>query len=104
MDKNYWTKRKDQHELIRIIIEECLHIYDIVLDLVGNLHDQVLKFSIIDPSRRGGSQRDKKPNIALGRIEGHKRLMKDYFVENPIYDVKMFRQRFRMLERFLKQK
>ena len=86
--------------MIRIIVEEDLHIYDVVLDLVGNLHDQVLKFSIIDPPRHGVSQHDKKPNIAQGRIEGQKHLMKNYFVENPIYDAKMFCQRFRMSKHF----
>jgi hypothetical protein len=67
MDKNYWTERRDQHELIRIIIEKDLHIYDVFLDLVGNLHDQVLEFSIIDPPRRGSSKRGKKTEYCTGK-------------------------------------
>jgi hypothetical protein len=66
MDKIYWTERRHQHELIRIIIEKDLHIYDVVLDLVGNLHDQVLEFSIIDPPRHGSLKRDKKNRILYG--------------------------------------
>ena len=41
MDNNYWFERREQHEVIRILIEEDLHTYDVVLDLVGNLHDEV---------------------------------------------------------------
>ena len=53
----------------------------------------------IGPPRREGSRRDKSLNIAREKIEGYECLMKDYFMENPIYDVRMFPQRFRMSKR-----
>ena len=70
MDNDYWTVRWEQHEVIRILYEEDLHIYDVVLGLVGDLHNQVLELGPIDPSRRGGSRRGKKPNIARGKNRG----------------------------------
>ena len=85
--------------MIRSLHKEDLCTYDIVLDLVGTLHNQVLELGPIDPPRCGGSRRGKRPNIARGRVEGHERLMKDYFVENPVYDARMFHQRFRMSKR-----
>lgn len=90
------------HEVIRKLNEEDLHIYDV--NLVGNLHDHVLGFDVVDPPRCGGSKLGKTPNITHGRVEGHGHWMKDYFVENPIYDAKIFHQRFRILKLlFLKQ-
>ena len=71
----------------------------LVVDVVSDLHNQVLELGPIDPPRRGGSRRGKRPNIALGRIEGHERLMRDYLVENLVYDARMFRQKFRMSKR-----
>ena len=70
----------------------------LVVDVVSDLHNQVLQLGAIDPPMRGGSRRGKRPNIALGRIEGHERLMRDYFVEDPVYDARMFRQRSRMFK------
>lgn len=61
--------------MIKTHIEEDLHIYDIVLELVGDFHDQVLELGAIDPPRCGDSKCGKKPNIARGRIEGHECLM-----------------------------
>ena len=99
MDINYWSVRREQHEVIRTLYKKDLHNYEVVVDLVSDLHNQVLELGPIDPPRHGGSRHGKRPNIAQGRIEGHERLMKDYFVEDPIYDAKMFRQRFRMSKR-----
>ena len=86
MDNNYWTVRKEQHEVIRILYEKDLHNYDIVLDVVSNLHNQVLELGPIDLTRRGGSKHAKRPTIARGRIEGHQHLMRNYFVKDPVYD------------------
>ena len=94
MDHDYWTARREQHEVIITLSEEDQQFSDVVLGLVGNFHNQVLDFSPIDPPRRGGSRRGKRPNIAQNKIEGHERLLKDYFVENPSFDARMFRQRF----------
>jgi len=103
MDNNHWIVRREQHEVIRTMYEEGVHIDEVVVDVVRDLHNQVLELGVIDPPRRGGSRRGKRPNIARGRIEGHERLMRDYFVEDPVYDARMFRQRFRMSKRlFLK--
>jgi hypothetical protein len=44
----------------------------------------------------GGSKKGKAPNIDRDRGNYHELLMKDYFVDNPIYDSKTFRRRFRM--------
>jgi hypothetical protein len=92
MDNNYWTLRWEQ--LIKTLYKEDSHNYEVVSDVVSNLHNQVLKLGPIDPLRRGGSRRGKIPNIARGKIEGYERLMRDYFVEDPVYDARMFRQRF----------
>ena len=77
MDNNYWTVRREQHEVIRTMYEEDVHIDEVVIDVVRDLHNQVLELGAIDPPRRGGSRREKRPNIAQGRIEGHERLMMD---------------------------
>lgn len=82
--------------MIRRLNEEDLHIYDV--NLLGNLHDHVLGFDVVDPPRCGGSKPRKTPNITHVRVEGHGHWMKDYFVENVIYDSKMFRHRFRILK------
>ena len=84
MDNNYWTMRMEQNEIIRIIYEEDLHNYEVVVDVVKNLHIQLLELGAIDPPRRGGSRRGKRPNIARRRIEGHECLMRDYFVKDPV--------------------
>ena len=68
MDNDYWTLRREQHEVIRALYEENLHTYHIVLGLVGTLHNQVLELGPIDPPRRGGFRRGKRPNIARGRV------------------------------------
>jgi hypothetical protein len=94
-----WIWGCTSHEICQtytLLHKEDQHIFNVVLGLVGNLHNQVLELGPIDPLRRGGSRRGKRPNIARGIIEGHERLMKDHFVENPIYDARMFCQRFRM--------
>ena len=96
MDNNYGTMRREQHEVIRTMYEEDVHIDEVVVDVVRDLHNQVLEFGAIDPPRRGDSRRGKRPNIARRKIEGHEFLMRDYFVEDPVYDARMFRQRFRM--------
>ena len=70
------------------------------MTLVRNLHNRVSELGPIDPPRRGGLRRGKRLNIARGTIEGHERLMKDYFMEYPIYDARMFRQRFRISKWF----
>ena len=57
---------------------------------------------LINPFRLGGSKHGKKSNIAQGKFEGHEYLMKDYFVENLVYDARMFRQKFRMSKCLLK--
>jgi hypothetical protein len=96
MDINYWTVRREQHELTRTLYEEDLHNYKVVVDVVSNLHNLVLELGPIDPPRRGGSRRGKRPHIARGRIEGHEHLMREYFMEDPVYDARMFCQKFRM--------
>ena len=53
MDNNYWTVRREQHEVIRTLYEEDVHNYEVVVDVVRNLHNQVLEFGPIDPPRRG---------------------------------------------------
>ena len=70
-----------------------LHNYEVVVDV------DLLELGPIDPPRRGGSRHGKRPNIARGRIEGHERLMRDSFVEDLVYEVRMFHQRFRLSKR-----
>jgi hypothetical protein len=61
--------RREQHEVIRTLYEEDLHNYEVVVDVVSDLHNQVLELGRIDPPRRGGSRHGKRPNIARGRID-----------------------------------
>jgi hypothetical protein len=44
----------------------------------------------------GGSKKGKRANVQRDRVQYHELLMKDYFVENPVYDAKTFCRRFRM--------
>ena len=37
------------------------------------------------------------------RIDGHNKLMRNYFVENPVYPEKYFRRRFRMSTELFKK-
>ena len=85
MDNNYWTVRREEHEVIKTLNEEDLHNYDIV----SNLHNQVLELGPIDPLRRGGLRGGNSPNIAWGIIGGHERSVRNYFVEDPVYVARM---------------
>ena len=38
----------------------------------------------------------KSPNRDRGRLDGHNRLMGDYFCDNPTYNDREFRRRFRV--------
>ncbi len=96
MDNNYWIVRREQHEVIATLYEENIHNYEVVIDVVNNLHNQVLELGSIDPPMCGSSRRRIRPNIARGKIQGHERLTKDCFVKDLVYDARMFRQRFRM--------
>uniref|UniRef100_M4BDZ4 Uncharacterized protein n=1 Tax=Hyaloperonospora arabidopsidis (strain Emoy2) TaxID=559515 RepID=M4BDZ4_HYAAE len=44
-------------------------------------------------ARLGGSTQGRLVNKDRNRVQGHERLMKDYFVENPIYNAVDFRRR-----------
>ena len=44
----------------------------------------------------GCSRVGRLPNINRNRREGHQRILQDYFAENPVYNEKLFRRRFRM--------
>ena len=93
----------EEEELQARLNEEDDNIFDVIRDVVDDLHEQVNELGAPMPPERGGSTRGKRPNIMRGRVEGHDRLMKDYFVDDPIYDARLFRQRFRMSKRlFLK--
>lgn len=70
--------------------------------LLNNIYisyDIALEVGAIDPPRREGSKRGKRWNIAQERIEGHERLVKNYFVEDPIYDAKMSCRLFKLWKR-----
>ena len=43
-----------------------------------------------------GSHTDRRVNIDCGAGKGHRRIFEDYFAENPVYDERLFRRRFRM--------
>ncbi|KAI3827348.1 hypothetical protein L1987_01421 [Smallanthus sonchifolius] len=44
----------------------------------------------------GQSSRQRRKFIRRDHIEGHERLFRDYFAENPVYTPKLFRRRFQM--------
>jgi hypothetical protein len=46
--------------------------------------------------KAGGSRPGKRPNINRERHIGAERVMKDYFGDNPVYDDRLFRRRYRM--------
>ena len=48
---------------------------------------------------RGGSHPGRSPNLARDHQAGHRRIMRDYFEDNPVYNDKLFRRRFRMRRR-----
>ena len=60
----------EQHKVNRILYDEDLLNYDVTLDLVSNLHNQVLELVSIDPPRRWGSRRGKRPNVAHEELRG----------------------------------
>lgn len=43
-----------------------------------------------------GLRTGRRPNRSRRAAEAHKRLLGDYFVENPVYGAKQFRRRFQM--------
>lgn len=55
---------------------------------------QLLKLYGMEP--KGGSPIGKQRNIERKREEAYARLLEDYFSENPTYDSRKFRRRFRM--------
>ncbi|XP_059659931.1 uncharacterized protein LOC132306534 [Cornus florida] len=66
----------------------------------------VMKFMASEFHRRK-MQRDNQPTMHVGsisgwryihrdRVSGNKRLIKDYFAENPVYPANIFRRHFRM--------
>ena len=61
-------------------------------------HQQLLVdfIEINNESVHGGSRPGRSPNINRNSLEGHERIIKDYFADQPIYDEKLFRRRFRM--------
>jgi len=56
------------------------------MDVVHDLHKQVHDLGAPLLPQRGGSTCGKRPNIARRRAKAHDRLMKDYFVDDSIYD------------------
>lgn len=48
------------------------------------------------PRARGGSRPGKRPNLQRDHRGGHERIMKDYFIERPVFTDVHFRRRFRM--------
>lgn len=48
------------------------------------------------PATRGGSVIGRSANLDRQRISGHERIMKDYFIPQPVFTENMFRRRFRM--------
>ena len=48
------------------------------------------------PVRHGGSKPGRKPNVDRGRSFGATQIYSDYFSNNPVYNDRLFRRRFRM--------
>ena len=46
--------------------------------------------------KRGGSCVGRNPNLPRAHQIGHLRIIKDYFNDNPVYNDRLFRRRFRM--------
>lgn len=51
----------------------------------------------------GGSRPGKRPNLNRDFASGHRNILNDYFVENPVYPENLFRRRFRMSKRLFKR-
>ncbi|XP_022040951.1 uncharacterized protein LOC110943514 [Helianthus annuus] len=59
-------------------------------------HNETLEFFEKVYNELEGSSRPKKKMVDRDRIHANERLMKDYFVENPVYNAEMFRDQFRL--------
>ena len=68
--------------------------------------DQEMLALLVDNELRvkiGGSRIGRAPNLNRDAPAGHERLMKDYFVDVPVYGEQLFRRRFRMSSRLFLQ-
>jgi len=54
---------------------------------------KLLKASVQTRRSPGGSTPGKRPNIDRDREQGHDRIFKDYFSDQPTYDESIFRRR-----------
>lgn len=50
----------------------------------------------VNELRHGGSRPGRQPNVQRDFEDGYRRLYNYYFAENPVYNAKVFRRRFRM--------
>ena len=65
-------------------------------DSSSSTDDDTLEFFTKAYNELEGSSRPKKKMVDRDRIHANEVLMKDYFVENPVYNAKTFRNRFRL--------
>jgi hypothetical protein len=65
------------------------------------LEDDAIFLDLLDSSddeqpRRGGSKPGKRPNLNRCFEMGNANILRDYFVDDPVYSDELFRRRFRM--------
>ena len=82
------------HDVIQQQLQDLDEEYkdQIVFDLAMQLDRAT---SILEPSKRGRNQVGRK-FVQYDRLAAYERLVADYFVDQPVYDVVYFRRRFRM--------
>ena len=72
------------------------HCTDAAIEAVFSSDDEELNESVKIQVRHGGSRPGRQPNINRERVLGAKRIYSDYFSQNPVYNDRLFRRRFRM--------
>jgi hypothetical protein len=60
------------------------------------LLSQIITFSSSGEQQQECSRVERSPNLPRMHQEGHLRIMKDYFDDEPVYNDRLFRRRFRM--------
>ena len=77
--KDFWEDDQQDEMVLQVLIEG-----------LGEQNEEVERYG------GGGSRPGKRPNIDRSHVEGHERMMKDYFADEPVYGPGIFRRRYRM--------
>ena len=80
----------------KVAFDECA-MDDEIANVMARELDSIDRIrEMVNKRQKGGSVKGKSPNINRGIVEGGNQLFLDYFAENPVYNERLFRRRFRM--------